>query len=105
MEESGCGPISVGARIRAWVARSALLHQRSGLVVWMQGYYSLETENKTSRFWADILARKMEEIMVAHGCTADMMTTWDPKKQTVHDHLRADSHYAHLFKVPSKEGD
>lgn len=72
-------------------------------VVWMRGYCSLETDNETSLFWADVLARKMEEIMVAHGYTADMMTTWDPKKQTVYDGLWADSRYAHLFKVPGKD--
>lgn len=74
-------------------------------VTWMRGYYSMETEDEKCRFWAHVLASKMEEIMCAHGYTADIMTSWDPKKQTVHDDLWTDSRYAHLFKVPKPDGE
>lgn len=74
-------------------------------VVWMRGYYSLDIKDDQCHFWANVLARKMEEIMVAHGYTADVMTNWDPKKQTRHDGLWADARYAHLFKVPRPDSE
>lgn len=69
-------------------------------VAWMQGYYNMETKHETTRFWADVLARKMEMIMIARGYTAEVMENWDPEKQTVHDGIQDDPRYAHLFHTP-----
>lgn len=73
--------------------------------IWMRGYYTMGTQCETIHFWADVLARKMEEIMTAHGYTEKIMMNWDPKKHTVHDGIRENPRYAHLFRVSNKDGE
>lgn len=73
--------------------------------IWMKDFEQANTDDTEAKFWTDRAAKKMNDIMVAHGYTAEKMEDWDPEKQTIYDGIREDSRFAHLFKVPDKDGE
>lgn len=75
----------------------------SDWVEWMRGFQNITTEDKDTQDWAHLAAKKMEDVMVAHGYAAREMEEWDPDKDTIHGKLWNDPQFAHLFKVPEAD--
>lgn len=71
-------------------------------VTWMRGYANMKTSSEASRLWADVLARKMEGIILEHGYTMEIMIAGDSKQQTMHDSIWEESRYAHLLRFPTR---
>lgn len=71
-------------------------------VEWMRGFHDIDTDDTEARIWAHRAAKKMEDIMIAHGYTAQKMEEWDPEIDNIHSKIWDDPRFAHLLKAPEK---
>lgn len=71
-------------------------------VKWMRDFRDINTDDAEARIWAHRAAKKMEDIMISHGYTAQKMEEWDPEKNNIHSKIWANPRFAHLLKAPEK---